>query len=61
MRRTDARPHAYVFACALVANAASFILPIANPSNLLFFADGMPPLTPWLASFGLASVASVAR
>ena len=56
---TDARPHAYVFACALVANAASFILPIANPSNLLFFADGMPPLGAWLASFGLASVASV--
>ena len=57
--RTDARPHAYVFACALVANAASFVLPIANPSNLLFFADGMPPLSAWLASFGLASVASI--
>ncbi len=57
--RTDARPHAYVFACALVANAASFVLPIANPSNLLFFADRMPPLRPWLASFALASVASV--
>lgn len=60
VRRTDARPHAYVFACALVANAASFVLPIANPSNLLFFADGMPPLSAWLASFALASVASVA-
>jgi arsenical pump membrane protein len=57
--RTDARPHAYVFACALVANAASFVLPIANPANLLFFADKMPPLGEWLASFGLASVASV--
>ncbi|HEY0396150.1 MAG TPA: SLC13 family permease [Candidatus Elarobacter sp.] len=57
--RTDARPHAYVFACALVANAASFTLPIANPSNLLFFADTMPPLGAWLASFGLASIASV--
>jgi arsenical pump membrane protein len=59
IKRTDARPHAYVFACALVANAASFVLPIANPSNLLFFADGMPPLGAWLASFGLASIASV--
>ncbi len=58
--RTDARPHAYVFACALVANAASFILPIANPSNLLFFADRVPALGTWFASFGLASVASVA-
>jgi arsenical pump membrane protein len=59
IKRTDARPHAYVFACALVANAASFVLPIANPSNLLFFADKMPPLRPWLASFGLASIASI--
>ncbi|MEA2688887.1 MAG: arsenical pump rane protein [Candidatus Eremiobacteraeota bacterium] len=59
MKRTDAKPHAYVFACALVANAASFVLPIANPSNLLFFADGMPPLGAWFASFGLASIASV--
>ena len=57
--RTDARPHAYVFACALVANAASFVLPIANPSNLLFFADRVPPLRSWLASFALASAASV--
>jgi arsenical pump membrane protein len=59
VRRTDARPHAYVFACALVANAASFVLPIANPSNLLFFADKMPPLREWLASFALASLASI--
>jgi arsenical pump membrane protein len=59
IKRTNARPHAYVFACALVANAASFVLPIANPSNLLFFADKMPPLTEWLASFGIASIASV--
>jgi arsenical pump membrane protein len=49
----------YVFACALVANAASTLLPIANPSNLLFFADGMPPLGAWLGSFALASVAAV--
>jgi arsenical pump membrane protein len=59
IRRTDARPQTYVLACALVANAASFVLPIANPSNLLFFADGMPHLRAWLASFGLASIASI--
>ncbi|MBV8370030.1 MAG: arsenic transporter [Candidatus Eremiobacteraeota bacterium] len=59
--RTDARPHAYVFACALVANAASFVLPISNPSNLLFFAHaGVPPLGSWLMSFGLAALASIA-
>jgi arsenical pump membrane protein len=60
VRKTDAAPDAFVFACALVANAASFVLPIANPSNLLFFADKMPTLTAWFASFGLASLASVA-
>jgi arsenical pump membrane protein len=59
IERTDARPHAYVFACALVANAASFALPIANPSNLLFFADRVPSLGPWFASFAAASVASI--
>jgi len=59
LKRTDAPPEPYVVACALVANAASFILPIANPSNLLFFADGMPPLATWLGSFALASLGSV--
>ena len=59
--RTDARPHAYVFACALVANAASLALPISNPSNLLFFAHaGVPSLGAWLASFGLAAFAAIA-
>lgn len=60
LARTDAPPDAYVFACALVANAASLVLPIANPSNLLFFAGGMPPLGPWFAAYGLASVAAIA-
>jgi arsenical pump membrane protein len=60
LKRTDAPPEPYVVACALVANAASFILPIANPSNLLFFADGMPPLATWLGSFALASLGRIA-
>jgi len=59
LARTDADPLPYVVACALVANAASFTLPIANPSNLLFFADGMPPLAAWLSSFALAALAAV--
>lgn len=58
--RTDAHLEPYVFACALVANAASTALPIANPSNLLFFAAEMPPLGTWLGSFGWASLASIA-
>lgn len=60
LARTDAEPAPFVVACALVANAASFTLPIANPANLLFFADGMPPLASWLASFALPAIASLA-
>ena len=59
LQRSDAAPDAFVFACALVANAASFVLPIANPSNLLFFADKMPTLGAWFTAFGPASLASV--
>ena len=57
---SDAPAEPYVFACALVANAASFVLPISNPSNLLFFADKVPALGVWFGSFALASIASIA-
>jgi arsenical pump membrane protein len=60
LQRVDAPPLAYVIACALVANAASFLLPIANPSNLLVFAHRMPSLGAWLATFALPSVAALA-
>jgi arsenical pump membrane protein len=56
---TDADPEPYLFACAFVANAASLLLPIANPSNLVFFAGAMPPLGTWLVSFGAASIAAI--
>jgi arsenical pump membrane protein len=59
LARTDANIEPYVFACAFVANAASLLLPIANPSNLLFFNRGMPPLAQWFGTFGLASVAAI--
>ncbi len=59
VRRTDADPLPFLVACALIANAASFILPIANPSNLVFYSHGMPALGTWLASFGAASIASI--
>ena len=55
--KVDARPH--LFACALVANAASFVLPISNPANLVLFDGAMPSLGRWLASFLVASVASI--
>jgi arsenical pump membrane protein len=55
--RVNAKPH--LLACAFIANAASFILPISNPANLVIFARQIPPLVPWLGLFLLPSAASV--
>jgi arsenical pump membrane protein len=46
--------------CALIANAASFVLPISNPANLVVFHTGMPPLGQWLVAFGVPSLLSIA-
>jgi arsenical pump membrane protein len=37
-------PLPYLFVCALIANAASFVLPISNLANLIVFHKGMTPL-----------------
>ncbi|MDB5459896.1 MAG: Citrate transporter [Caulobacteraceae bacterium] len=55
--RTDPLPH--LVACALVANAASFVLPISNPANLVLYGGRTPPLGAWLASFALPSLVAV--
>ena len=55
--RVEARP--YLFACAFVANAASFVLPISNPANLVVFGSAMPALPRWLAAFALPSFVSI--
>jgi arsenical pump membrane protein len=60
VRRSKAQPLPFLFACAMVANAASFVLPISNPANLVVFHSGMPPLGRWLASFLLPSLLSIA-
>jgi arsenical pump membrane protein len=44
----------------MIANAASFVLPISNPANLVVFRQQMPPLGRWLLSFSLPSVFSIA-
>jgi arsenical pump membrane protein len=44
VRRARVQPLPHLFACALIANAASFVLPISNPANLVVFHQGMPPL-----------------
>ena len=58
-RTAEADPLPLLFACALIANAASFVLPISNPANLVLYGGHMPPLGPWLASFALPSLASI--
>jgi arsenical pump membrane protein len=55
--RAEARPH--LFACAFVANAASFVLPISNPANLVVYGKTLPPLLPWLRTFALPSLISI--
>jgi arsenical pump membrane protein len=57
--RTSAPPLPYLYVCAFVANAASFVLPISNPANLVVFGGHLPALGPWLQAFLLPSVASV--
>lgn len=61
VRKAKIQPLPYLFACALIANAASFVLPISNPANLVVFhGGGMPPLGRWLLSFGVPSALSIA-
>lgn len=58
-RLARANPLPHLYACAFIANAASFLLPISNPANLVVFAGHMPPLSSWLARFGIASIVSI--
>jgi arsenical pump membrane protein len=52
-------PLPYLFICAFIANAASFVLPISNPANLVIFGAHMPPLGQWLYQFLLPSMAAI--
>ena len=60
VRKSRVQPLPYLLVCALIANAASFVLPISNPANLVVFRGGMPPLGQWMASFALPSALSIA-
>jgi arsenical pump membrane protein len=59
VRHAKVRPRPYLLICALIANAASFVLPISNPANLVIFDAQMPTLANWLRVFLLPSVASI--
>src|ERR1700685_2356141 len=60
VRKSKVEPLPYLFVCAFIANAASFLLPISNPANLVVFHNQMPPLGRWLLSFAVPCLLSVA-
>jgi arsenical pump membrane protein len=58
-RAARAEPLPYLYVCAFIANAASFVLPISNPANLVIFGSHMPSLVRWLAAFALPSLLAI--
>ena len=58
-KAAKAPPLPYLFVCAFIANAASFVLPISNPANLVLFGSHMPPLAMWLARFTVPSILAI--
>jgi arsenical pump membrane protein len=60
MKAVNAKePLPYLFTCAFIANAASFVLPISNPANLVLYGSHMPPLLQWLPLYALPSALSI--
>lgn len=52
-------PLPYLFICAFIANAASFVLPISNPANLVIYGTHMPPLLTWLPRYLVPSALAI--
>jgi arsenical pump membrane protein len=59
VRRLKVDPVPHLLACALIANAASFVFPISNPANLVIYGEHMPPLLKWLGLFLVPSLVSI--
>ena len=59
-KAAKAEPLPYLLICAFIANAASFVLPISNPANLVIYGNHMPTLGVWLWQFGVPSLISIA-
>ncbi len=53
------QPLPYLLTCAFIANAASFVLPISNPANLVIYGSHMPPLLQWLPRYLPASALAI--
>jgi arsenical pump membrane protein len=60
VQKVRAKALPYLLSCAFIANAASFVLPISNPANLVVYGKALPPLLPWLKTFLLPSVCAIA-
>jgi arsenical pump membrane protein len=60
LKKARAKPLPYLLACALIANVASFVLPISNPANLVVYGSKMPALAVWFRLFALPSAVSIA-
>jgi arsenical pump membrane protein len=60
VKRARADAVTYLFICAFIANAASFVLPISNPANLVVYGKTLPPLIPWFRTFLIPSLFSIA-
>jgi arsenical pump membrane protein len=58
-KKAKIEPLPFLFVCAFIANAASFVLPISNPANLVLYGNHMPALMAWLARFAAPSAASI--
>jgi arsenical pump membrane protein len=58
-KKAKTAPLPLLFICAFVANAASFVLPISNPANIVLYGNHTPALGAWMMRFTLPSVLSV--
>lgn len=60
VKTADAKkPLPFLLICAFIANAASFLLPISNPANLVIYGSHMPSLLHWLPQYFLPSAFSI--
>ena len=59
VRRAQVPPKPYLFTCAFIANAASFLLPISNPANIVIYGRQLPPLGVWVRIFLAPSLVAI--
>src|SRR5262249_4555073 len=52
-------PLPYLLICAFIAHAASFVLPISNPPNLVVYGSHMPPPLQLLPPYPLTSLVAI--